>query len=152
MPNAYLPTNAQIRSTLTTSESNLPDEVLDDYGLDDILSENLDKLVVGWQTASTERAERLLRLYSRYFCAGTVAITAQVFILKKETDGSNEGQRSDKDGFAFLAQAMFNQAGAYLSELLDEMGLPQPEAVVPVLFSRSIPDRDPIVEPRSNVS
>lgn len=157
MPYYELTSTAQIRNVLTVSESDLPDEVIEGFGLDDDLGAVLDKALPGvWEPISVGPAGkqlRLLRLFAKYFCAGSLARTAQVFVLKKTTDGSNEGQRSDKDGWLWLSGSLLGQATAALDELVDDLGLTPAEVVPYSQISRVVPSRDPITTPRAaNVS
>lgn len=156
MPYLDLTTTAQIRAVLTVSETDLPDEVIDGYGLDDDLANFLEGKVPTWQdlvaAASTPEGAanaRRLRLAAKYYCAGTVARMAQIFVLKKDTDGSNEGQRSDKDGWAWVSASLLGQADGYIAEIKDDLGLSQDVASPYTVVSRGTPDRDPITTPRS---
>ena len=144
-----LTTTSQIRAVLTVSETDLPDEVIEGYGLDDDLGSLLDKNLPTWSViaAASGPNARRLRLVAKYYCAGTIARMAQLFVLKKDTDGSNEGQRSDKDGWMWVAASLLGQAERYLNEIKDDLSLPQADANFTV-FSRVIPTRDPITEPR----
>lgn len=150
-----LTTTDQIRSTLLVSSDDLDDDVVDGYGLDDDLGEALDNAVPTWQTliggADPDNAKnfRRLRLYAKYQCAAWLAQRAQNFILKKNADGSNEMQRSDKDGFAWMAPGLQASADAAMAALQADLEItpanPEPMSII----SRVIPDRDPITEPRS---
>lgn len=147
-----LTTNDQIRSVLTVTEDDLDDSVIDSYGLDDDLGRFLDA-VPDWEAIIAApvkpRHLRSLKLAAKYFCAGTIGKKAQVFILKKSTDGSNEGQRSDKDGWAWLGEGLMQEAQDVIAELLIELGV-EPEPVTPIsVIAISIPDRDPIKTPRT---
>lgn len=151
-----LTSTEQIRAVLTVSEADLPDRVIDGFGLDDDLGALLDKALPTWEAmlAAGGKNARLLRLIGKYYCAGTLAGTAQVFVLKKQTDGSNEGQRSDKDGWLWMSVLFLGKADDALDEILDDLGL-TPEVVLPNrVFTRVIPDRDPVTTPRptTNVS
>lgn len=158
-----LTNTAQIRATLTIGEEDLDDEQIDGYGLDDDLGEALDTALKGlaqksppttWQEIAAEPANpnsRRLRLFAKFFCAGTLAVTAQSFVLKKIADGSNEAQRSDKDGFAWMAPTLFARAQGYLDQLVEDLGI-TPEPLAPFsIMKRVVPGRDPITEPRSAV-
>lgn len=137
----------QIRAVLTVSPADLPDSVLMSFGFEDELEDALDSKLPSWSETDNPKHQRKLRLYSKYFCAATVATTAPVFILKKTTDGSNEGQRSDKDGFRWLAEELQGKADAVMDELLDELG--EQRTIEPIqLVGVSSPQRDPITEPR----
>lgn len=140
----------QIRAVLTVSETDLPDEVIEGYTVDDDLGNKLDKELPTWAAiieAGGANARRL-RLVAKYFCAGTIARMAQIFVLKKDTDGSNEGQRSDKDGWMWVSASLLGQADGFIDEIKDDLGMPRAEAKFTV-FSRVIPTRDPITTPRS---
>jgi hypothetical protein len=113
----------QIRGVLTVSQADLPDETLSAYALEDDLTVDLDEWATGWATFTDEGHTRLLRLYAKYFCAGTVAGMAQVFILKKSTDGSTEGQRSDADGFLWLAGHLLEKALGFRLKLTEALGV-----------------------------
>lgn len=153
-----LTTTEQIRNVLTVSKADLPDQVIEGYGLEDDLGAVLDKALPGvWEPIVASglpgKQLRLLRLFAKYFCAGSLAKTAQVFVLKKITDGSNEGQRSDKDGWLWLSATLLGQATAALDELVDDLGLTPPDVVPYSQISRVVPSRDPITTPRpENVS
>ena len=148
-----LTSNQQIMGVLTVDSSDIDESTIESYGLEDDLGRFLDA-VPEWETIAADVAvpssknKRRLRIAAKYFCAGMVGKRAQVFILKKSTDGSNEGQRSDKDGWAWLAEGLLNDAYAALNEVLDDLGL-IPEPVMPYnVISVSIPDRDPVKTPR----
>lgn len=150
-----LTSTEQIRAVLTVSEADLPDRVIDAFGLADDLGALLDKALPTWEAilAAGGKNGRLLKLIGKYYCAGTLAGTAQVFVLKKQTDGSNEGQRSDKDGWLWMSGHFLGKADEALDEILDDLGM-LPEVVLPNrVFARVVPDRDPITTPRpTNVS
>lgn len=143
-----LTTTDQIRAVLTVSSADLPDPVLEGYGLEDDLAEDLSKWVPTWEGFEAGgRQQRLLRLYAKYFCASIVAVTAQAFILKKMTDGSNEGGRSDIDGWESLPHKLRAKAETHrgtLANLLD----PTRRVAMPTLISGVAPARDVIVEGR----
>lgn len=137
----------QVRSVLTVSPVDLPDEVLEGYGLEDDLAADLDSRLPSWETLNDSSHLRSLRMFVKYRAAALIAVTAPVFVLKKSTDGSNEGQRSDRDGFLWLAENLNARANAILSGLLEELG--EDVEVEPFeLVGKSIPARDPITEPR----
>lgn len=147
-----LTTIAQIRSVLTCTEDDIEDSVIETFGLEDDLGRYLD-VVPGWEAMKDDpdatKHFRSLRLAAKYFCAGTIGKRAQVFILKKSTDGSNEGQRSDKDGWAWLAEGLLGDAQAIIDQLLEDLGA-APEPVAPMsVISISIPTRDPVRTPRT---
>lgn len=139
----------QVRFVLTVSEADLPDEVLMQYGLEDELEDVLDKKLPTWVDLSERTHVRKLRMYAKYYCASVVARQAPVFILKKMTDGANEGQRSDRDGFRWLADELSGRAAAILDDLLDDLGLNEESDPIS-LVGRVIPLRDPITEPRED--
>ncbi len=145
---ASLISNDQIRGVLTVSEADLSNEALDAYVLADDLGENLDRWLPGWEGTSDTQQARLLRLYAKYFCAATVAATAPVFVLTKQTDGANEGQRSGNEGFRWLADSLMAKALSYRDKLLDLVGEPVSAGEM-VFAARVIPTRDPVTEPRS---
>lgn len=153
-----LTTTLQIRATLTVSEEDLADSELDAFGLEDDLAVALDSAFKGapvtWESIAQDVTvplptnTRRLRVFAKYFCAATLAVTAQNFILKKIADGSNEAGRSDKDGYAWMAPALMAKAEEALDAIMDDL-----EVVVEVkplsVISRVIPDRDPITTPRA---
>lgn len=141
----------QVRNILTVSPADLPDEVLNGYGLEDDVEAALDKRLETWRTLVDDKHIRSLRLYIKYKAAALVALTAPVFVLKKSTDGSNEGQRSDRDGFLWLAGSLASRADAVMDDLLADLDLSVGVGQVD-LVGKSVPSRDPIVEPRDNVS
>lgn len=143
-----LTTTAQIRSVLSVGEVDLSDETIEGYGLDDDLGVWLDGRLPTWESLVEDKHKRKLRLAAKYFCAGTLAVMAPVFILKKISDGSNEGQRSDKDGFAWISEDLLGKAKDAMDDLLADLDL-TPEIPAVTYFSRVVPDRDPITEPRS---
>jgi len=139
---------SQIRGVLTVSEADLSDEGLESYGLGDDLAVDLDEWLEGWELITDEKQTRLLRLYAKYFCAATVAATAPVFVLTKQTDGANEGQRSGNEGFRWLADSLMAKALSYRDKLLELVGEPVSTGEM-VFAARVIPTRDPVTEPRS---
>lgn len=146
-----LTSSDQIRSVLTVSQADLPDETLDAYGLEDDLAVDLDNWATDWSSIVDVTQARLLRLYAKYFCAGTVAATAPVFVLTKMSDGDNEGQRSGNEGFLWLSKALLAKAAGYRSQLLEVLGTAQAVSSVPLL-SRVPPARDVITQARSSAS
>lgn len=141
----------QVRSVLTVSPADLPDSVMLDYGLEDDIGADLDSKLVGWSDLIEESNIRTLRLYVKYRAASIIATTAQVFILKKSTDGSNEGQRSDADGFLWLTRRFAEKADEIMASLLEDLEISVGVTDIE-LVGRSVPSRDPIVEPREDVS
>ena len=138
---------SQVRSVLTVSPMDLPDAVLMEYDLEDDISADLDSRLPVWQTLTDESHLRGLRLFVKYRAAAILAVTAPLFVLKKTTDGSNEGQRSDRDGFLWLADSLNGKADAAINDILEDLGL----LVVSDAFDLvgiSVPERDPITEPR----
>jgi hypothetical protein len=146
-----LTTTEQILNVLTVDEEDLSQEQIDGYGLIDDLTIDLVSQLPTWAdvlaTGSPVNQARL-RSYAKYFCAGTLAVSAQVFVLKKATDGNNEGQRSDKDGWEFLSLKFLSKAQGFMDDLLDDLGLTPSVTITPII-GRVIPDRDVITEPRS---
>ena len=138
----------QVRAVLTVSEADLPNETLEDYGLEDELEDILDRRLPTWSEIDKPKLQRKLRIFVKYKAAATIALMAPVFLLKKMTDGANEGQRSDKDGFRWLADELNGRAEEAMADILDELG---EELVYGVgeLVGKSEPLRDPITEPRS---
>lgn len=138
---------AQIRGVLTVSPADLPDGALAGYALEDDLGASLDAWFPNWSSATDASHLRLLRLYAKYFCAGTVARTAAVFVLTKRSDGSNEGQRSG-DGYEELANQLLGQALVYRLQLESAVG--GQSASGRFSLTRAVrPARDPVVEPRA---
>lgn len=146
-----LTTTEQILNVLTVDEEDLSQEQIDGYGLIDDLTIDLVSQLPTWAdvlaTGSPVNQARL-RSYAKYFCAGTLAVSAQVFVLKKATDGNNEGQRSDKDGWEFLSLKFLSKAQGFMDDLLEDLDLTPAVTVTPII-GRVIPDRDVITEPRS---
>ena len=137
----------QIRGVLTVSPADLPDSVLIPYGIEDDLAAELMTWVPGYASLTDENQLRLLRLFSKYFCASIVAGTAQVFVLTKASDGSNEGQRSDADGWAWMSNSLKQKAAGYKAQLLTALGTSAAGPRI-TLVSRVTPTRDPITEAR----
>jgi hypothetical protein len=160
MPYFDLTTTVQILAVLTVDDTDIDAEKLEAQGLEDDLGAALDKALPGeWEGIADETGvkftaarKRKLKLMAKYFCAGVVARMAQVFILKKDTDGSNEGQRSDKDGWLWMSDRLLETADGHLTDLLEDLQL-VPEASMPfTVFSRVIPTRDPITTPRAETT
>ncbi len=137
----------QVRNILTVSEEDLPDSVLVGYGLEDDLSADLDKKLENWQALTEAKHLRSLRLYVKYKASAIVALTAPIFVLKKNTDGSNEGQRSDRDGYLWLANSLNGRADTVMTELKEDLGA-NDSVVGMELVGKSTPARDPITQPR----
>jgi hypothetical protein len=152
-----LTSTAQILAVLTVDDTDIDAEKIEAQGLDDDLGAELDRALPGiWEGLADGTGEkatparlRKLKLAAKYFCAGTVARMAQVFILKKDTDGSNEGQRSDKDGWLWMSDRLMDTANGHMQDLLKDLGIVAAVTTPYTMFSRVIPDRDPITEPRA---
>ena len=140
---------SRIRNVLTVSESDLPDSVLEGYGLEDEIGFILDRELPKWATYSTDAQTRALKLFCTYTGAAILAQTATVFILKQETDGANASQRSDKDGWLWLAARMEAKAAAILDQIKEDEGIDTTVSAPFTLSSRVVPDRDVITEARS---
>lgn len=141
----------QIRGVLTVSPADLPDEVLQAYSLEDDLMVALTEWLTEWedvQASGTARQKLLLKLYSKYRCAALVAASGQNFTLKKFTDGANEGQRSDTEGFQKLRDHMESRASSYKKKLEDELStaLSTPNRTIMGVAS---PTRNPVSEGRT---
>lgn len=156
MPYFDLTSTAQILAVLTVDDTDIDAEKIEAQGLDDDLGAQLDEalpdvwsgIADGTGAEASDARLRKLKLVAKYFCAGTVARMAQVFILKKDTDGSNEGQRSDKDGWLWMSERLLETANKHLADLLKDLEL-TPETTMPYrMFVRVTPDRDPVTEPR----
>jgi hypothetical protein len=142
---------AQIRGVLTVSSADLPDATLAGYGLEDDLQVELESWLANWQAITSgadEQRKRLLRLWAKYYCAAVVASTASVFVLKKVSDGANEGQRSDTEGFAHIKQEMLDKAAGFKRQL-EKLINPLVVTDTMTFTSRVIPGRDPITQARS---
>lgn len=139
----------QIRGVLTVSDTDLDDGTLEAYGLGDDLAEDLDTWLPGWEGVQEVKQLRLLRLYAKYFCAATVAATAPVFILTKDTDGENEGQRSDTASYRWLAAELRTRAAGYRDKILGGYTAESEELAV---VSRVTPTRDPVTEARDETA
>lgn len=146
-----LTTFSQIRGVLTVSSADLPDQVLEPYGLEDDLRVDLEGWVDGWEAirdGSETRPKTLLRLYAKYRCAALVAASGQNFTLTSFTDGANAGQRSDVEGFQKLREHMESRASHYRQQLEDELS--SAFSVEPVaIMGRATPSRNPVTEGRS---
>ncbi len=146
-----LTTTEQIRAILGLAEDDLYDEDIDARGYLDDLAEALEAKLPDYEAIIVDpdkaRTVRKLRIYAKYQCAAWLAIVAQNFILKKDTDGSNELGRSDKEGYAWMAPALQLKADEAMAAALEAEGV---EPVQPSynLLTRVVPTRDPITEPR----
>lgn len=147
----------QIRGVLTVTDDDIDDSTIQDFGLDDDLAQFLDG-VKDWEAMAADKTEppaknlRRLRRAAKYFCAGQLAKRAQVFMLKKSTDGSNEMQRSDKDGWLWMAAQLLDDAKAALEEILLDQGKEVDPLLPYNVISISTPDRDPVRTPRSTTT
>ncbi len=147
-----LTTTDQIRAVMAAEFEDIEDETIEAQGLDDDLLVALGSRLPGWADVLADASKPVnqarLRLFAKYFCAGTVGFMAQAIYLKKSTDGNNESGRSDKDGWAFVSQGFLDKASGYIDAILEDLG--QAPVLTPVtIIGRVIPDRDPITTPRS---
>lgn len=145
---------AQVRGVLTVSSADLPDEVMQGFGVEDDLAEELHGWLPDWATVlaeSDERKTRLLRLYAKYLCASLFAGTAEVFVLTKISDGSNEGQRSG-EGLEELATKLKAKAAGYRASYEELVSGQSRGPTSYTLISRVTPARDPVTEAREDVS
>lgn len=146
-----LTTFDQIRGVLTVSSADLPDSVLLAYSLEDDLQVDMERWLSEWQAVrdGTEaRQKTLLRLYAKYRCAALVAASGQNFTLQRFTDGSNEGQRSDIEGFQLLRAHMESRAASYREELEGVLSTSLSSEPVAIMGVAS-PNRNPVTEGRS---
>ena len=145
---------AQIRGVLTVSPADLPDESMQGFGVEDDLAEDLHGWVPAWADVLAEnddRKVRLLRLYAKYLCASLFAGTAEVFVLTKISDGSNEGQRSG-EGLQDLASKLKAKAAGYRAAYEALVSGQSRGSTSYTLISRVTPTRDPVTEAREDVS
>ena len=147
-----LTSTEQVIAVLTIDEGeDLTLEQVDAYGLVDDLTIALESQLPTWAdvlaSGSTVNQARL-KAFAKYFCAGTLAVTAQVFVLKKATDGNNEGQRSDKDGWEGLSEKFLARASGLMADILDDLQL-TPTVTRTPLVGVVNPDRDVITQPRT---
>lgn len=155
-----LTTTKQILAVLAVDDTDIDAEKIEEQGLDDDLGAQLDAALPGvWSgiadgtgPKASDARLRKLRLVAKYFCAATVARMAQVFILKKDTDGSNEGQRSDKDGWLWMSERLTETANGHLKDLLTDLELVPATAAPFQMFVRVTPERDPITTPRTTAA
>lgn len=141
----------QIRGVLTVSPADLPDEVLQAYGLEDDLEVDLSGWLENWQgvlDSGTPRETLLLRLYAKYRCAALVAASGQNFTLTQFTDGANAGQRSDTEGFQKLREHMESRASDYRLKLEDELSVALSTPTTSIMGVAN-PARNPVTEGRS---
>lgn len=136
-----------IRAVLTVSESDLPDEILSKYGLEDDLLINLNASYPTWNTVQDDLIQAKLRMYSKYRVAAWIATTAPLFVLIMEGDGNNQARRSDKDGFRWLSESLAARAVAIMTELQDDAGMTQP--TIQSIISGVPPLRNVITTPRA---
>lgn len=140
----------QIRGVLTVSPADLPDEVLQAYGLEDDLEVALSGWLENWQDvrdSGSSRETLLLRLYAKYRCAALVAASGQNFTLTQFTDGANAGQRSDTEGFQKLREHMESRASDYRLKLEDELSVALSTPTTSIMGVAS-PNRNPVTEGR----
>lgn len=147
-----LTTTEQIRAVMAAEFEDIEDETIEAQNLDDDLLIALGSALPTWAAVLADDTKPVnqarLRVFAKYFCAGTVGFMAQAIYLKKSTDGNNESGRSDKDGWTFVAQGFLNKAKEHMDAILADLGLtPAPTAFS--FVSRVPPDRDPITTPRS---
>jgi len=141
----------QIRGVLAVSPSDLPDEILTPYSLEDDLEVDLDGWAEGWRevrATGEKRQQTLLKLYAKYRCAAWVAAAGQNFMFTRFTDGANQGQRSDAEGFEKLKRHMEARAASYREQLEEALSATY-TATRATLFGRATPSRDPNIEGRS---
>lgn len=141
----------QIRGVLTVSPADLPDEVLQAYGLEDDLEVDLSGWLENWQdvlNSGSPRETLLLRIYAKYRCAALVAASGQNFTLTQFTDGANAGQRSDAEGFQKLREHMESRASDYRLKLEDELSVALSTPTTSIMGVAN-PARNPVTEGRS---
>lgn len=147
-----LTSTAQIRAVLAAEFEDIEDETIEAQGLEDDLMVALSKALPKWQEVLADDQkpanQARLRLFAKYFCAGTIGFMAQVIFLKKSTDGNNESGRSDKDGWEFISQGFMSKALGFIDDILEDLG--EAPVIAPMsIIGRVIPTRDPITQPRS---
>lgn len=144
-----LTTFDQVRGVLTVSVRDLPDSVLQNYGLEDDLDVDLSSWLEDYTTkvADSPRIAKLVNLYAKYRCAAWLAASGQNFIYTQMSDGTNQAQRSDTEGFQALRIHLESRALHYREKVQEELS--EESVVVAPLFGRVSPTRDPVTEPRS---
>ena len=144
-----LTTFNQVRGVLTVSVRDLPDSVLQNYGLEDDLDVDLGSWLEDYaaKIAANERLAKLVKLYAKYRCAAWLAASGQNFIYTQMSDGTNQAQRSDTEGFQALRIHLESRAMYYREKAQEELS--EDAIAVAPLFGRVSPTRNPVTEPRS---
>lgn len=144
-----LTTFNQVRGVLTISVRDLPDAVLQDYGLEDDLDVDLDSWLGDYaaKTDGNPKLLKLVKLYAKYRCAAWLAASGQNFIYTQMSDGTNQAQRSDTEGFQKLRVHLESRANDYREKI--QIELSQASSVSVPVFGRVAPTRNPVTEPRS---
>lgn len=139
----------QVRGVLTVSQRDLPDATLEGYGLADDLDVDLESWLGDYATklAGNQRLNKLVKLYAKYRCAAWLAASGQNFIYTQMSDGTNQAQRSDTEGFQALRHHLESRAGLYQQKANEELS--QETATLLPMFGGVTPTRDPVTETRS---
>lgn len=139
----------QVRGVLTVSVRDLPDSVLENYDL----ASDLDVDLEGWlgdyasKIAADASLEKLVKLYAKYRCASWLAASGQNFIYTQMSDGTNQAQRSDTEGFQALRLHLEGRARHYQQKAQEKLN--EQVSSTLTIFGRATPSRDPVTETRS---
>lgn len=153
-----LTTTEAVRTTLGLTEEELSDEVMAEFDLEsvidlevmntDCITDSIRDIIVAGKppTAVSNLRRRYLSLkeFARYFCAYTVAMSGDMAMFSKISDGQNELQRAtpsiDKITDRLLSEANRHRANicdTYSTSTSDTSGL----------FGKVSPDYDPVIGP-----
>jgi hypothetical protein len=144
-----LTSSNQIRGVLTVSVRDLPDSVVEDYDLATDLEVDLEGWLGDYTTtlAGDAALAKLVKLYAKYRCAAWLAASGQNFLYTQMSDGTNQAQRSDTEGFQTLRLHLESRALFYRQKADEQRS--EATAANVTLLGRATPTRDPVTETRS---
>lgn len=139
----------QVRGVLTVSVRDVPDSVLENYDLASDLDVDLESWLGDYASklAGDPSLEKLVKLYAKYRCAAWLAASGQNFIYTQMSDGTNQAQRSDTEGFQALRLHLEGRARHYQEKSQEKLNEQATTSLT--LFGRAVPARDPVTETRS---
>lgn len=138
----------QIRAVLTVSKTDLPDKVMQDFGIQDDLLIDLTSWFPSFADTTDELVAVKLRVYTKLFCAATIARTAPIFVLSRITVDDKTSERSSSESYLYLHEMLLSKAVAMKKQILSDIGSGITSYEELSLVSVNKPYRDVITEAR----
>lgn len=146
---------ATLRATVGMSEADADDAVVSSLNLQDEVEISLQGwlpdysaiIADTWSGGTAEQRDFILirlKAWTKYFAAATLAVSAPGLLLRRLTDGENEGQRFDNVKPEQIADRLFAKASDFREAIENELDTEEAAATFS-MFGVVSPNYDPVV-------